>query len=342
MTVAPGRLGAVHSLHAYATAIENVMGHVSTAEAMPVRRFFGDGQRLARQEVLHTASQALDDVYEAALHLRDIHGLHFALDGKVALVDAKFAWRSLADVAALTEMKAAATVDIARATRRATIVAALAPTSSAAERAPLRELMARAVEGDELARGELRDSILAGVTSARVIRNAVDDPLRDKGWDTDAAIADEIVERILATGDAATADELLRTTTARWSSGVGASVLDQTVTTPGDARVLVGAARRELDRFDDPNPQVRALVASTRELVDLNARRLGSSAGVNRGTGYLDHPDYAELGRVQASLRLLRSFEALTHAPPPVAAPPASSAASSAAAASAAGERLTW
>lgn len=339
MTVGAGRLGAVQSLHAYATAVETAMGHVTTAEKMPIRRLFADGQRRERQVVLHQATQAMNDVMDASMHLRDMTGLRFAIGAKSALVDAKLAYRSLGDVPALATLKADAAAELARATNRAAIVAAMAPTSNAAERAPVRELVGRAIGGDDAARSELRDSILAGVTSDRVIRTADDEVVMAVNWEADGALADELVARILATGDVAAADELLRAATAGWSNDVGASVLDQTVTTPNAARALVGAARRELDRLDDPdNPAVGALVASTRELIDVNARRLGTSAGVNQGAGYLDHPDYAELGRVQASVRLLRSFEALKHAPPPP--PPVASA--STGVAGDAGERLTW
>ncbi|MCW2920424.1 MAG: hypothetical protein JWL76_298 [Thermoleophilia bacterium] len=326
----------MQSLQAYATAVETVMEHVTTAEQMKIRWIFADGQRLERRAKLHEATQSLNDVYDAASHLRDITGITFALDGKMAMVDAKLAYRSLADVPALTTFKESAAAEIARATSRASIVAAMAPTSSAAERAPLRALIGRAIAGDDLARTELRDSILAGVTSDRVVRAPGAEADRAVDWDADAAIADELVTRVLGAGDAAAADELLHRATTGWSSGVAASMLDQTVTNPNDARALIGAARRELDGFDDSSPAVRTLIASTRDLVDVNAQRLRSNAGMNLGTGYLDHPDYAELGRVQASIRLLRSFEALRHAPPAASTPPVPVAAASQV------ETLTW
>lgn len=339
MTIGAGRLGAVQSLQSYATAVETVLGHISTAERMPIRKFFADGQRLERRAELHKATQALNDVYDAASHLRDITGIEFALGGKMAMVDAKLAYRSLADVPELATFKEAAVAEIARTTTRATIVSAMAPGSNAADRGPVRALIARALAGDDLARTELRDSILAGVTSDRVIRSSGDEADRAADWTADAAIADALVTRVLGAGDATAADELLHTATTGWNSGVAASMLDQTVTNPNDARALIGAARRELDGFDDSSPAVRTLIASTRELIEVNAQRLRSNAGSNQGTGYLDHPDYAELGRVQASLRLMRSFEALRHAPPPA---PRPAPVEPAATASSAGELLTW
>jgi hypothetical protein len=301
---------------AYTMSVERALQLCAKADAMPIRKFFADGQRLARCEVLHKASQALNDAHDAANRIEYLDGIRFALDGKAAILDAKLAYRSLDDVDSFAAFREAARAEQARMRDMSTIVSGFAPDATPGQRATMLATVRLGAAGDEGARIRLREAIVAAVTT--------NSSLRDGGatqWGAHDALADELARRLTSTTDAATIDTMVAAMTSSWSDQVFASVTERIATTAEDSRMLLSAVRSDLEGIRTKHPAAQTLMASTRELIERNEARLATNVGEGSGQGYLDHPDYAELGRIQSNLQLLRSIDDVERAVPASAAP---------------------
>ncbi len=111
MTIDVFRAGAVQAMTAYTMSVERALQLTAKADSMPIRWIFADGQRLARRDVIHQASQALNDAFDAASRVEHLDGITFALAGKAAMVDAKLAHRSLDAVPSFVAFREAAVVE---------------------------------------------------------------------------------------------------------------------------------------------------------------------------------------------------------------------------------------
>ena len=83
-------------------------------------------------------------------------------------------------------------------------------------------------------------------------------------------------------------------------------------TTPGGARRTLVRARDLLDRMGPAvtRDATRSIADDTRDLIDRNLARIDGSIVDDINEGYLSHPDYAEVGRVQARIGMLRQLGA--------------------------------
>lgn len=73
----------------------------------------------------------------------------------------------------------------------------------------------------------------------------------------------------------------------------------------GAMRTFALDARTRLEGFTDLSPQLQRVRDDAAELVDRNIRRMARFELGDPNRGYANHPDYAELGRVEASIKLL-------------------------------------
>ncbi len=188
--------------------------------------------------------------------------------------------------------------------------------------------------GDEAARTRLRMALVAGMTTDTALRQG-----ESAVWGAHDALADDLARKLTSTTDEAAIDAMVRALSASWSEQVTASVVDRVATSAEDARILLHAVRSDLAGIESQHPAARQLIASTNELIERNETRLAANVAEGSGLGYKDHPDYAELGRIQANLRLLRSIDAVDRVAPAVPVAPAPAAAAES---SGAGERLVW
>ncbi len=108
--------------------------------------------------------------------------------------------------------------------------------------------------------------------------------------------------------------------------------------TPAAARLVLEHAGRVLDQLEPTahGTATRSLLDDTRSLVERNLRRVAGTATGDEAAGLARQPDYAELGQVQARVRLLRTLDG------PVAGSGTTISTAPRTTASAAAEQLAW
>jgi hypothetical protein len=327
------RSGAVQSMTVYVASLERAADLLAQAESMPFRRIFGDGLRADRTRVIHQAVQALDDAHNAANHVQDLDAVIFGINAQPALIQAKLARGALQDVPSYAALRTSIQDEVARVQDTANVVAGLGAHATPGQRAALLANVRNGAHGDARARERLVQALVAASSTNDAIRKGAS---AEFGAYEGAARA--LVERLVASPDEATILRQVGAAASGWSADVFASPLEHVATSAADARILLRSVRSELAGLRAADPFVGQLRAATVELIEQNEQRLATNVGTGSGRGYQDHPDYADLGRIQANVRLLRSLDALELAPVP-AAPTAPEAQ---AAATTGGETLVW
>jgi hypothetical protein len=79
--------------------------------------------------------------------------------------------------------------------------------------------------------------------------------------------------------------------------------------TPAEVRPMLAAARDALDQVSAQAGDRAPIVSNARELVDRNLARIDGEL-LGTGDGHLTYPDYADLGRIAGSLKLLERLGA--------------------------------
>jgi hypothetical protein len=117
-----------------------------------------------------------------------------------------------------------------------------------------------------------------------------------------------VPEEHLETARLAIANELLR------------DIAEVGATSPTSSRPALEAAKRALAGWTPKNPEHQPIAKQTIKLIDDNLKRMDFKHGW-RDEGYLNYPDYAEVGRVRSNIDLLEKLTTLESAPVPGATP---------------------